>query len=839
MAVMDGVDEVHKVTVARNVLKDYRPHEGVWPTEYLPHKRAKAREKFADVLRRPRPRASTPTTWPATWRCGADRCPTRSSGEVEVVGVDAGKVGDWLVAHVDGVRPPFTYELIAGGRSNLTYRVTDGGGRRFVLRRPPLSHVLSSAHDMGREHRIISALRDTAVPVPATLGLCTDESVNGAPFYVMEFVDGSILRAPSDVEARFDESQRTRRSATISSTCSSTSTRSTSTPSASVTSPGATATSRASSSAGRASSASRRHSRPRPGGPWATTASARCTIGSRALVPAQGPASIVHADYRLDNTMIGDDTRVAAVLDWELCTLGDPLADLGTLIVYWHDAADDGRGAHRGERDRDGGLPDRGPSSRRGTPSGPAATCRRSPTSSPSPNWRLACILDGVLRAARGRRHGRGGAPERRRARGARRSHRRPRRRRARRAVTDAPRDRRGARRRPARPHARARRASRSASRFRFLDPSPDAPAAAVGDLVVGALGDEARARGGARAAPTSSPTSGRAYPPTAARFLAASAPRAPGRPFARGVAGPAGREGDVPRGSGSAPPSSPAVDSRDVARRRGRRRSVSRPCSRPGAAATTARASACSAPPPTPTPRGPSSAAPPLVLEAFVPFDRELSVRGGARARRRDRVLAGGRERARATASSASSRAPAPGLDRRRCRHAAEQIAHRAARPSSTTSACSRSSCSTSAARCSPTRSRPACTTRATGRSRARSPASSRTTCARCSGSRSASTAARGAGAMVNCIGDDARRRRGARGAGRAPARLRQGAAPRPQARPRHRRRRRPPPTATPDSPSFRRRRGSAYRAPTTPKRGVRPGRWRRRRGAWRSRRR
>ena len=95
-------------------------------------------------------------------------------------------------------RSPF--ELIAGGRSNLTFRATDAKGVALVVRRPPLGHVLASAHDMGREHRLISAVGTTNVPVPPALGLCTDESVNGAPFYVMGFVDGVVLDTPDKAE---------------------------------------------------------------------------------------------------------------------------------------------------------------------------------------------------------------------------------------------------------------------------------------------------------------------------------------------------------------------------------------------------------------------------------------------------------------------------------------------------------------------------------------------------------------------------------------------------------------------------------------------------------------
>ena len=108
-------------------------------------------------------------------------------------GIQAEAVTRWLVEHIDGAVAPFTFDLIAGGRSNLTFRVTGADGTRYVLRRPPLGHVLATAHDMAREHRIIAAVGQTGVPVPPALGLCTDTEVNGAPFYVMGFVDGVVL----------------------------------------------------------------------------------------------------------------------------------------------------------------------------------------------------------------------------------------------------------------------------------------------------------------------------------------------------------------------------------------------------------------------------------------------------------------------------------------------------------------------------------------------------------------------------------------------------------------------------------------------------------------------
>ena len=112
----------------------------------------------------------------------------------ELPGIAVGPVTAWLDRNVPGAVGPFTFALIAGGHSNLTYRVTGADGAAFVLRRPPLGQLLASAHDMGREHRIIAALSPTDVPVAPALGLCTDASVNGAPFYVMTFVDGVVVR---------------------------------------------------------------------------------------------------------------------------------------------------------------------------------------------------------------------------------------------------------------------------------------------------------------------------------------------------------------------------------------------------------------------------------------------------------------------------------------------------------------------------------------------------------------------------------------------------------------------------------------------------------------------
>src|SRR5690606_8800297 len=114
----------------------------------------------------------------------------------EIDGISQGPVEEWFRARVVDIEPPLGYEKIHGGLSNLTYLVSDQASGRWVLRRPPLGKRLGSAHDMGREVRVVTALADTPVPVPPVVGFCEDEEVTGAPFYAMEFVEGPVLRSP-------------------------------------------------------------------------------------------------------------------------------------------------------------------------------------------------------------------------------------------------------------------------------------------------------------------------------------------------------------------------------------------------------------------------------------------------------------------------------------------------------------------------------------------------------------------------------------------------------------------------------------------------------------------
>jgi len=241
-------------------------------------------------------------------------------------GVDEGAVTTWLVAHVDGLVAPLQYELIAGGRSNLTYCVTDCNGRRVVLRRPPLGHVLATAHDMAREHRIISAVGRTAVPVPAALALCQDDSVTGAPFYVMDHVEGVVLGSDEAGYAVAPEMRRALGLHLIDVLGD--------LHAADIDAIGLGDLGKRDGYVARQVrrwSAQWEQSRTRDL-PAVDEVARR--LGLR--IPEQQGVAIAHGDYRFGNLLVdADQGRVVAVLDWELCTLGDPLADVGYLGVYW------------------------------------------------------------------------------------------------------------------------------------------------------------------------------------------------------------------------------------------------------------------------------------------------------------------------------------------------------------------------------------------------------------------------------------------------------------------------------------------------------------------------
>jgi aminoglycoside phosphotransferase (APT) family kinase protein len=245
-----------------------------------------------------------------------------------VRGIDEGPVSAWLAANIDGAEPPFTFELIVGGHSNLTYKVVDALGHRYVLRRPPLGHVLATAHDMAREHKIISAVGKTNVPVAPALGLCRDEEVNGAPFYVMGFVDGDVLDSAEKAETMSPESRVALAHDLVDVL--------------------ADLHDVDIDAVGLGDLAKRDGYVERQVKRWSTQWESSKTRELPAIdevsrllrerMPKQQGTSIAHGDYRFGNCLSDlSRNRITAVLDWELCTLGDPLADVGYLGVYWTD----------------------------------------------------------------------------------------------------------------------------------------------------------------------------------------------------------------------------------------------------------------------------------------------------------------------------------------------------------------------------------------------------------------------------------------------------------------------------------------------------------------------
>ena len=242
----------------------------------------------------------------------------------------------WLQAMVPAfdVSGPCRVELLAGGRSNLTYVVTDASGRRWAIRRPPLGHLLPSAHDLGRESTVLQALNKAGYPVPKPWALCEDPSIIGARFLVMDFVDGFVIADHIDA-AHLTPSQAVNASHLLVE--------------------GLARLHQLDARAiglgdfGRPEGYLARQVR-RWGQQWQLTKTREIAgidrmadwLAERVTSLPDGlPWSLVHGDYRMDNVIIDPDfTSLRAVLDWEMSTLGDPVADLAVALVYWSQADD-------------------------------------------------------------------------------------------------------------------------------------------------------------------------------------------------------------------------------------------------------------------------------------------------------------------------------------------------------------------------------------------------------------------------------------------------------------------------------------------------------------------
>jgi len=252
-------------------------------------------------------------------------------------GLEQEPVARWLRGHVDGIEGALRFTLVAAGGSNLTYRVADDAGHAWALRRPPVAAVLATAHDMDREWRILSALAGTSVPVPEPIARCDDADVTGAPFYVMAFANGTILRTEAD-GAHLDRDAAATASESLVDV--------------------QVALHALDVDEIGLGDLTKHHSGyvERQLRRWQTQVE-RGRVRELPLlddlherlactVPAEsGRPALVHGDYRFDNVVLGadpdtQDLRVAAVLDWELCTIGDAVADACWSLLYWIDPGD-------------------------------------------------------------------------------------------------------------------------------------------------------------------------------------------------------------------------------------------------------------------------------------------------------------------------------------------------------------------------------------------------------------------------------------------------------------------------------------------------------------------
>ena len=252
----------------------------------------------------------------------------------DLPGYKVAAVEAWVSDNVEGLTPPFKWTRLEGGHSNLTYKLEDTQGRVAVIRRPPEGELLPKAHDMSREWSLISALSKTNVPVPAAYGFCESPDVTGAWFYVMGWVDGKPLYTAEDTEALIPESERRKAAFSFIDVL-------------------ADLHSVDPDAVGLGDLGKKDSYIARQLKTWYRSWTASIEFAKHdderahmlkdfflENVPEQGPARVVHGDYGLHNVLFGPDHTVAAVVDWEISTLGDPLADLAYAAVLFPDDQD-------------------------------------------------------------------------------------------------------------------------------------------------------------------------------------------------------------------------------------------------------------------------------------------------------------------------------------------------------------------------------------------------------------------------------------------------------------------------------------------------------------------
>ena len=247
-------------------------------------------------------------------------------------GIKYEAVSRFFAENVPGGKAPLTFSLISGGRSNLTYKVESDNGT-WVLRRPPLGHVLPTAHDMAREFKVLSGVARVGFPSPVPIALCEDSSVNDYPFYVMEYREGVII--VDDLPAGYAETPERRKAISEALVKTMVELHAIDYDAVGL------------GDFGRPDGYLERQVR-RWGEQWGRSETrplaevAELIKRLNAAIPVSPPPTIVHGDYRLGNMMLDfdDPSRTVAVLDWEMCTLGDPLSDLGYTLGYWGEAGD-------------------------------------------------------------------------------------------------------------------------------------------------------------------------------------------------------------------------------------------------------------------------------------------------------------------------------------------------------------------------------------------------------------------------------------------------------------------------------------------------------------------